>query len=79
MSVLDNLDWELLSAIEDLIDDGELEQGSKAHGIAIQVAHRGYGSLSLNQQYVFNTKVVPLVEEYDEERYWNERAAGAPA
>lgn len=48
MSVLDNLDWELLSAIEDLIDDGELEQGSKAHGIAIQVAHQGYGSLSLN-------------------------------
>ena len=47
MSVLDNLDWELLSAIEDLIDDGELEQGSKAHGIAIQVAHQGYGSLSL--------------------------------
>jgi hypothetical protein len=79
MSVLDNLDWELLSAIEDLIDDGELEQGSKEHDIALQVAHRGYGSLSLNQQYVFNTKVVPLVEDYDEERYWSERAIAAPA
>jgi hypothetical protein len=69
----------LLSAIEELIDDGELEQGSKEHGIALQVAHRGYGSLSFNHQYVFNTKVVPLVEDYDEERYWTERGIAAPA
>jgi hypothetical protein len=79
MSVLDNLDCDLLSALEDLIEDGELEQGSKEHGIALQVAHQGYGSLSLKQQYLFNTKVVPLVEEYDEERYWDERAVSAPA
>jgi hypothetical protein len=79
MSVLDNLDCDLLSALEDLIEDGELEQGSKEHGIALQVARQGYGSLSLKQQCLFNTKVVPLVEEYDEERYWDERAAGAPA
>ena len=56
MSVLDNLDCYLLSALEDLIEDGELEQGSKEHGIALQVALRGYGSLSLQQQYLFNTK-----------------------
>jgi hypothetical protein len=79
MSVLDNLDCYLLSALEDLIEDGELEQGSKEHGIALQVALRGYGSLSLQQQYLFNTKVVPLVDEYDEERYWDERAVSAPA
>jgi hypothetical protein len=79
MSVLESLDYELLSALEDLVEDGELEEGSVAHGIARQVAHRGYGSLSLKQQYVFNAEVVPLVEEYDEERYWNERSAGAPA
>ena len=75
MSVLEGLDWELLSAIEELVDDGELEQGSKVHGIALQVAHQGYGSLTIKQQYVFNANVVPLVEEYDEERYWTERAA----
>jgi hypothetical protein len=74
----DDLDCDLLSALEDLIDDGELEQGSKEHGIALQVALRGYGSLSLKQQYLFNTKVVPLVEEYDEERYWDGRAVIAP-
>ena len=79
MSVLDNLDCDLLSALEDLIDDGELEKGSNEHGIALQVALRGYGSLSLKQQYLFNTKVVPLIEEYDEELYWDERAASAPA
>ena len=78
MSVLDDLDCDLLSALEDLIDDGELEKGSNEHGIALQVALRGYGSLSLKQQYLFNTKVVPLVEEYDEERYWDGRAVIAP-
>jgi hypothetical protein len=78
MSVLDDLDCDLLSALEDLIDDGELEKGSNEHGIALQVALRGYGSLSLKQQCLFNTKVVPLVEEYDEERYWDERAVIAP-
>ena len=79
MSVLDDLDCDLLSALEDLIDDGELEKGSNEHGIALQVALRGYGSLSLKQQYLFNTKVVPLVEEYDEEGYWDGRRASAPA
>ena len=79
MGVLDDLDCDLLSALEDLIDDGELEKGSNEHGIALQVALRGYGSLSLKQQYLFNTRVVPLVEEYDEERYWDERAVSAPA
>jgi hypothetical protein len=78
MSVL-NLDCELLSAVEDLIEDGQLEEGSQQHSIALQVAHHGYGSLSLKQQYLFNAKVVPLVEDYDEERYWNERAACTPA
>ena len=56
MGVLDNLDCDLLSALEDLIEDGELEQGSKEHGVALQVALRGYGSLSLQQQYLFNTR-----------------------
>ena len=79
MSVLDNTDCDLLSALEDLVEDGELEEGSKEHAIALQVAYQGYRSLSLKQQYVFNTRVVPLVEEYDEERYWTERAASAPA
>ena len=79
MGVLDNLDCDLLSALDDLIEDGELEQGSKEHGVALQVALRGYGSLTLQQQYLFNTKVVPLVEEYDEEQYWDERVVSAPA
>ena len=79
MNVLDNLDCDLLSAVEDLIEDGELEKGSNEHGLALQVALHGYGSLSLKQQYLFNTKVVPLIEEYDEELYWDERAASAPA
>ena len=60
MGVLDNLDCDLLSTLEDLIEDGELEQGSKEHGVAHQIALRGYGSLSLQQQYLFNTSVVPL-------------------
>ncbi len=78
MSVL-NLDCELLSALEDLIEDGQLEEGSKEHGIALQVAYRGYDSLSLKQQYLFNAKVVPLVEDYDQERYWTEREVSVPA
>jgi hypothetical protein len=79
MSALDNGDHELLSALEELIEDCELEAGSREHKIALQVAHQGYASLSLKQQYLFNTTVVPLIEEYDDERYWNERAASLPA
>ena len=37
MSGLDDLDCDLLSAIEDLIDDGELEKGSNEHGIALRL------------------------------------------
>ena len=73
------LDCDLLSALEDLIEDGELEQGSKEHGIALQVALRGHGSLSLQQQYGFNAEVVPLVEEDDVERYWDERVISTRA
>jgi hypothetical protein len=79
MSALDNLDHELLSALEDLVEECELEAGSREHCIALQVARQGYASLSLKQQYLFNTKVVPLIEEYDEVRYWNDRAACALA
>ncbi|RMU68340.1 hypothetical protein ALP24_02440 [Pseudomonas syringae pv. aptata] len=42
----DHVDWELDDAINDLIDEGLLEAGTPAYGVAQQVIHSGIESLS---------------------------------
>jgi hypothetical protein len=60
MSVND-YDAELYDAIEDLVAEGELEQGTAALGIARQVIHTGYDSLSPAQRAVYDSVVIPAL------------------
>ena len=63
----DHIDFELYDLIEDLVDEGYLEEGTSAYGIAQKVIHEGYESLSPKQRYVYNTIVVPALTERAED------------
>jgi hypothetical protein len=62
-----HVDFELHEEIEDLVDEGELEQGTPAYGIAQQVIHRGLDSLSPKQRWVWDTIVAPALERREKE------------
>lgn len=53
----DHFDWELNDAIQDLLDEGLLTEGTPAYGVAQQVINSGYDSLSDKQKHVFDTYV----------------------
>ncbi|AZG85144.1 hypothetical protein N032_05435 [Pseudomonas syringae pv. pisi str. PP1] len=53
----DHVDWELDDAINDLIDEGLLEAGTQAYGVAQQVIHSGIESLSSEQRRVWDKYV----------------------
>jgi hypothetical protein len=59
----DHIDFELHDAIEDLLDEGYLEEGTPAYGIAQQVIHSGYESLTAKQRYVYDHVVIPALEK----------------
>lgn len=50
----DHVDWELNDAIQDLLDEGLLIEGTAGHGIALQVINQGYDSLKGKQLATFN-------------------------
>jgi hypothetical protein len=66
MSVND-YDAELFDAIEDLVAEGELEKATPAFGIAQQVIHRGYDSLSPSQRTIYDAIVIPALERREAE------------
>lgn len=78
MSGIDDIDWDLLAQIDDLIDSGDLEEGTKEYGIAQQVVHQGYESLSPKQRYVYDKLLAPLLTERADEQYWQQRAMSGP-
>ena len=65
MSVND-YDEELHMAVEELVDSGELEEGSPAYGVAQQVIHTGYESLSPKQRALYDAVVAPALERLGE-------------
>jgi hypothetical protein len=65
MSVND-YDAEHFDAIEDLIAEGELEEGSAAHGVARQVTDSGYDSLTPKQRTLYDKVVMPALLRRDE-------------
>lgn len=66
MSVND-YDEELYEAIEDLVEEGELETGTPAYGIARQVIHQGYNSLTPKQRTLYDAVVIPALKRRGEE------------
>lgn len=63
----DHIDWELSESIQDLVDEGLLEDGTPAHGVAQQVIHSGYDSLSPKQRALYDSVVAPALEKRHEE------------
>lgn len=63
----DHIDFELYDRIQDLIDEGGLEENSDAHGVARQVIHQGYDSLSPKQRTLYDAVVVPALKRRGEE------------
>ena len=66
MSVND-YDVDLYEAIEDLVAEGELEKGTPAYGIAQQVIHNSYESLTPKQRTLYDAVVTPALQRRGEE------------
>ena len=63
-SIIKHMDVDLLSAIEGLLEDGEIESGTPAFAIARQAAHQGYASLTASQQAIYDRVVLPALERW---------------
>ena len=75
---VEDYDVELYQDIEELVDQGELEEGTAAFGISQQVIHLGYDSLSVKQKNVFNQILVPALKQLRIEREMQHKIARAP-
>lgn len=63
----DHVNWELNDAVQDLLDEGLLEEGTPAYGIAQLVIKSGYDNLSKKQKHAFDTHVgAPLSKRQEE-------------
>ncbi|GAA3934449.1 hypothetical protein GO495_29935 [Chitinophaga oryziterrae] len=63
MGYNDHIDFELHVAIQDLIDEGLIDDKMDAAGVARQVIHSGYGSLSLKQKALYDAVIIPKLEK----------------
>ena len=52
----DHVDFELAEMVSDAVDEGYLDEGSTAYGIAQKVTYEGYDSLSDKQKWVYDNK-----------------------
>lgn len=70
----DHIDIELSEAISSLVDDGYLDETEhkKALGIAQQVIHQGFDSLSPKQRACYEAVVEPALEEQAKQQRVNE-------
>lgn len=58
-----HIDLDLLEAIQDLLDEGYLEENSDAHGVARKVIHEGYESLTPKQRVLYDAVVIPALSK----------------
>jgi hypothetical protein len=56
-----HVDFELSDALQELIKDGLLKEGTAAFGITRQVIEGGTSTLSPKQSFVYKTEVEPLL------------------
>ncbi len=68
----DHIDFELHDLVEDLVSELILERGTPAFGVAQQVIHQGYDSLTSKQRFVYDSVVAPLLKRLGERRRINE-------
>lgn len=58
-------DRRLVQFIRAAVADEWLEEDSALHTIAWKVAREGYGELPRNQQIVFRTRVIPILQRVE--------------
>lgn len=61
MGLADHSD-ELLWAIEGLLEDGEVESGTPAYGVAWKACREGYGALNSSERAIFDRVVSPALQ-----------------
>lgn len=71
-------DYEAHDLLQEAIDDGSIEEGSAAHGVALQSFDRGYDSLTDLQKAVFDRHVVPHLQKIGDQREVQARMRGMP-
>lgn len=76
----DHFDQDFYDRIQELVDAGELEEGTPAYGVAQQVVHEGYESLMPKQRGLYDAVVLPLLADgrsldHPEDRTCSEREA----
>lgn len=78
MGYNDHIDFELHERIEELVDEGEIEEGTPAYGVAQQVIHQGYDSLSSKQRALYDAVVGPALERLAKEHKMRQIINSAP-
>ncbi len=71
MGLNDRMDDALHDRVQELLDLGHFEKGTKEYGIALRVADLGESSLSPKQRVVWEKGIVPIlrIPMNDEERF----------
>ena len=64
----DHVDFELHDLVSDATDEGLIEEGTPAYGVAQQVINQGYDSLSERQRWVYDNQVLPALRTLGEQR-----------
>lgn len=71
-------DYESHELLQDAVDEGLIEEGAAAHGVAKQCFDSGYESLSPAQKATYNRHVTPHLKTLVKRREVAERMRGMP-
>ena len=64
----DHIDFELHEMISDAVDEGYIEEGTPEYGVAQQVIHQGYNSLTDRQKWNYDNRVFSALKRFQEMR-----------
>lgn len=75
---MDDFDYESHDLLQEAVDEGLIEEGSAAHGIAKLCIDVGYDALSAKQKAVYDLQVQPHLAKLGGEREVAQRIQGMP-
>ena len=78
MDQSDRINFGLHEEVEQAVQKGLLQQGTRGYGIAQQVIHQGIASLSADQRSFYYREVVPALNAMARWQYVRERYHRAP-
>jgi len=67
MGFNDRIYTSLFESIQELLDEGSISDSEPAYGVAKQVIHRGYDSLSPKQRTLYDAIIIPALKKRAEE------------